>query len=147
MLKAGEKAPDFALAASDGTTVRLSDFSGTAAVVLIFYPGDQTPGCTKQLCAVRDDYAAFTSQNVKVFGVNPAGVDSHEKFVKRYSFPFPLLVDAKGETAKAYGCSKGPFVTRTVYAIDKDGTIVFAKRGMPANSEILEAIRNTQAGT
>lgn len=140
MLKTGDKAPDFAMLASDGTTVRLGDFAGKNAVVLIFYPGDQTPGCTKQLCAVRDEHAEFTSRNVKVFGVNPADIASHEKFVKRYSFPFPLLVDEKGTAAKAYECSKGPFVTRTVYAIGKNGTIVFARRGMPSNSEILEAV-------
>jgi peroxiredoxin Q/BCP len=139
MLKIGDKAPDFALVSSDGDTIRLSDFSGSHFVVLIFYPGDETPGCTKQLCAVRDDYAEFKAKNATVFGVNPGDSSSHRKFVKRHSFQFPLLIDENRETAKRYGCD-GLFVKRTVYVIDPEGKIVYAKRGMPANEEILKAI-------
>jgi thioredoxin-dependent peroxiredoxin len=139
MLKIGDKAPDFSLVSSNGDTVPLSSFSGSSYVVLIFYPGDQTPGCTKQLCAVRDDYSAFKAKNAQVFGVNPGDSTSHRKFVKRYNFQFPLLIDAGRETAKRYGCG-GLFVKRTVYVIDPQGTIIYAKRGMPANEEILKAI-------
>src|SRR5665811_2074116 len=74
MLEKGVVAPDFSLVSSDGDTVRLGDFKGKNYVVLIFYPGDETPGCTKQLCAVRDDYAGFKAKNLKVFGVNPGDI-------------------------------------------------------------------------
>jgi peroxiredoxin Q/BCP len=140
MLKTGEKAPDFTLVSSNGDSVRLSDFAGRDYVVLFFYPGDETPGCTKQLCAVRDDYVAFEAKNAKVFGVNPADSASHVKFVKRYNFQFPLLIDEGRKTAKRYGCGSGLFVKRTVYVIDPQGVIVYAKRGMPANEDILMAI-------
>jgi thioredoxin-dependent peroxiredoxin len=140
MLKTGQKAPDFALVSSNGDTVRLGDFSGRHYVVLIFYPGDETPGCTKQLCALRDDYAEFEAKNAKVFGVNPADSASHMKFAKRYNFQFPLLIDKHRKMAKRYGCVSGLFVQRTVYVIDPQGIVIYAKRGMPANDEIMKAI-------
>ena len=140
LLDIGTKAPDFTLVGSNGDTVRLGDFAGKSNVVLIFYPGDETPGCTKQLCAVRDDYAAFEAKATKVFGVNPADAESHRKFVKGHGFQFPLLVDEGQKTAKLYGCDGWPAVKRTVYAIDKQGTIVYAKRGIPSNDEIIKAI-------
>jgi peroxiredoxin Q/BCP len=142
MLKIGDKAPDFSLVSSNGDTVSLNSFSGRNYVALIFYPGDETPGCTKQLCAVRDDYAGFEAKNVKVFGVNPGDSTSHRKFVKRYDFQFPLLIDEGRKTAKLYGCGGGLFIKRTVYVIDPQGVIVYAKRGMPANEDILKAVPN-----
>jgi peroxiredoxin Q/BCP len=109
-------------------------------VVLIFYPGDETPGCTKQLCAVRDDYSGFQAKNVKVFGINPGNIESHKKFVKRYSFQFPLLVDADRKAAREFGCDSWPIVKRTVFVIDLDGKVVYMKQGMPSNKEILETV-------
>jgi peroxiredoxin Q/BCP len=129
--------------ASNGDTVRLSDFAGKNHVVLIFYPGDETPGCTKQLCAVRDDYSLFEEKNAKVFGVNPADRKSHLKFVDRYNFQFPLLIDKGGTVAKKYGCG-GVMIKRTVYVIDPEGKIVYARQGLPDNEEILAAIDGTK---
>jgi peroxiredoxin Q/BCP len=140
LIQTGQKAPDFTLISSTGDTVRLSDFAGKNYLVLIFYPGDETPGCTKQLCAVRDDYSKFEAKNAKVFGVNPAGIDSHKKFVKRYSFQFPLLIDEGQKTAKLYGCDAWPMVKRTVVVIDPQGTVIYVKQGLPPNEEILQAI-------
>jgi thioredoxin-dependent peroxiredoxin len=139
LLSVGEKAPDFVALDSKGDTVWLSDFAGKSNVVLIFYPGDKTPGCTKQLCAIRDDYAAFKARAIRVFGVNPASAASHRAFIEERSFPFPLLVDKGQSMAKRYKCNGRLFVKRTVYGIDKSGTIVFAKRGMPSDSEIVAA--------
>jgi len=139
-LKVGDKAPEFALLNSMGDTVRLSDYAGKNYVVLIFYPGDETPGCTKQLCAVRDDFADFEAKQVKVFGINPADTASHRKFAEHHGFPFPLLVDPHHETAKAYGCEGLLFVKRTVFVIDPSGVIVYLKQGMPPDAEILQAI-------
>jgi thioredoxin-dependent peroxiredoxin len=140
MLKIGENAPDFSLVNSNGDTVSLRSFAGKSYIVLVFYPGDQTLGCTKQLCAIRDDYTGFEAKNTKVFGVNPGDIASHRKFIKRYSFPFPLLIDEGRKTAKLYGCGGSLFVKRTVYVIDPNGVIIYAKRGMPPIEEILNAI-------
>ena len=141
----GSKAPDFALLSSNGDTVRLSDFANKNSVVLIFYPGDATPGCTKQLCFIRDDFSKFEAQGAKVFGVNPADIESHKKFAKKQNYQFPLLVDDGRKIAKLYGCDAWPMVKRTVYAIDKKGIIVFAQTGMPSNEEILASIPGTSA--
>lgn len=140
LLTIGSKAPDFTMASSDGDTVSLGDFAGKNNVVLIFYPGDETPGCTKQLCAVWNDFAAFEAKSTKVFGVNPANIESHRKFIKSQNYQFALLADEGQKTAKLYRCDGWPVVKRTVYAIDKKGMIVYAKTGMPSNDEILRAI-------
>jgi thioredoxin-dependent peroxiredoxin len=139
LLAVGTQAPGFALLSSNGDTIALKNFAGKHYVVLIFYPGDQTPGCTAQLCAIRDDYSQFEAKNAKVFGVNPGDLKSHQKFVKKQNYQFPLLVDENRATAKAYGCD-GLMVKRTVYVIDTAGKIIFAKRGRPANEEILKVI-------
>jgi peroxiredoxin Q/BCP len=139
MLEKGTVAPDFSLVSDKGDTVKLSEFRGKNSVVLVFYPGDQTPGCTKQLCAIRDDYEKFTAQGAAVFGVNPADAKSHANFVKKQHYQFPLLVDENKAVAKMYG-TDGLMIVRTVFVIDKKGVIAFAKRGMPDDSEILASI-------
>jgi peroxiredoxin Q/BCP len=146
LLEKGRMAPDFSLVSSDGDTVRLSDFKGKNYVVLVFYPGDETPGCTKQLCAVRDDYAGFKTKNARVFGVNPGNLESHKKFIKRYSFQFPLLIDTDRKVAKEYGCNGAMMVKRTVFVIDPEGKVAYAKRGMPTDKEILDAIPEEKPG-
>lgn len=140
MLKVGSEAPQFVLAAENGDTVRLADFREKNPVVLIFYPGDETPGCTKQLCAVRDDYSRFEKRGVKVFGVNPGSGKSHEKFIQKHNFQFQLLVDEKKTVTEAYGAKGALMTKRTVYAVDKAGKIIFARRGMPSVKEILASI-------
>jgi peroxiredoxin Q/BCP len=140
LLSPGQRAPEFSLISSTGDTVRLGDFTGKNYLVLIFYPGDETPGCTQQLCAVRDDYAKFEAKNAKVFGVNPGSGDSHRKFVKRHGFQFPLLIDEDRTAAKLFGCDSRPAIKRTVYVIDPQGTVVYVKQGMPSDEEILQAI-------
>ena len=139
-LPPGTEAPDFTLPATEGENVTLRDLRGQP-VVLVFYPGDNTPGCTKQLCAIRDDFSKFEDAETVVFGINPQSALSHKKFVKEHKFPFPLLVDKDEKVIKAYG-AKGPvFTQRTVYGIDKKGKIVLAKRGSPTNSVILRAFK------
>jgi peroxiredoxin Q/BCP len=141
MLDVGEKAPGFSLMDQSDNAVALDEFRGKKNVVLVFYPGDNTPGCTKQLCAVHDEYDLFNDKNTVVFGINPQDSASHRKFVNRHDFPFPLLVDREKKVVSAYGC-KGILATkRTVYGINKEGIIVFARRGMPSNKEILRAFK------
>jgi thioredoxin-dependent peroxiredoxin len=105
-LSVGDKAPEFRAAAvgaeyGAGREVSLADFRGTP-VVLYFYPKDDTPGCTAQACGLRDAWSEF-SGNAKVFGVSIDSVPSHEKFIKKYQLPFPLLSDPEKEIVNAYG--------------------------------------------
>jgi|GEM_PF-241666 len=138
LLAVGRQAPEFRLPDQQDNIVSLADFRGEKNVVLVFYPGDNTPGCTKQLCAIRDDYQLFQEADAVVFGINPQGADSHQKFSEQYQFPFPLLVDADKKVVSAYGC-QGLVTRRTVYGIDKAGVIVFAQRGMPPDADIVAA--------
>jgi peroxiredoxin Q/BCP len=140
LLEVGSAAPDFTLPSHNGETISLSSFIDRQAVVLIFYPGDQTPVCTQQLCEIRDDYSQFQSNGAVVFGVNPGDVKSHENFAGKHSFQFPLLIDQKAAVTKLYGSKGGMVTKRTVYVIDKHGTIVYAQRGKPPVSDILAHI-------
>jgi peroxiredoxin Q/BCP len=142
MLVKGDNAPLFELKSAEGTLVKLADFKGKKFVVLIFYPGDETPRCTKQLCEIRDDYTSFEKQGAVVFGVNPASEKSHAKFIKKNNFQFPLLVDEKGAVAALYGARGAMLNKRTVYVIGKNGKIIFAERGKPPVADILAAIPN-----
>jgi thioredoxin-dependent peroxiredoxin len=141
MLSLGSVAPDFSLVSEKGDTIHLADFKGKKSIVLIFYPGDQTPGCTRQLCAIRDDYSQFEQKNAIVFGVNPAGKDSHKKFIEKQHYQFSLLIDEGQKVAELYG-AKGLMVKRTVVVIDTKGNIAYYKQGMPPNSEILASIKD-----
>ena len=138
-LKVGEAAPEFELRAHGGGTVRLSLLRGKN-VVLVFYPGDDTPTCTKQLCALRDEWPNLQAHNAVAFGINPRNAQSHAKFVSKFAFPFPLLVDEGGRVAKLYHAG-GLLVRRTVYGIDGEGVIRFAQRGNPAPGEVLAALK------
>jgi peroxiredoxin Q/BCP len=143
-MNVGDPAPDFTLAAADGTTVALRDFRGTANVVLIFYPKDQTPGCTAQLCAARDDAAEYVAAGARVFGVNGDDAASHARFIAKHGLTMPLLIDPGLAVAKAYDAVIGigplKIVNRTVVGIDRDGTIAFYRRGTPKTADILAAL-------
>lgn len=128
-------APDFSLPDDAGRTVTLSSLRGQS-VVLVFYPGDDTPGCTKQLCEFRDSWEAAKARGAAVYGISPQGVQSHAKFRGKFQFPFPLLVD-RGQRVAALYHAKGLIVKRTVYLIGPDGIIRFARRGKPAPAEVL----------
>lgn len=144
MLKVGEEAPDFALEDENGHMVSLADFKGRSAVVLMFYPADETPGCTRQLCAARDDYDQYEAAGIKVFGVNPANAAKHKKFAERHNMRTPLLVDGGASVSRAYDALMPipllQLVNRTVVGIDRDGKIAYYKRGMPATGEIISAM-------
>lgn len=116
-LKEGDVAPDFTATTSEGKTVSLSDFRGKN-VILYFYPKDSTPGCTKEACAFRDDFAQFKKKGAVILGVSTDSAKSHEKFVQKYNLPFPLLVDDEKKIVNAYG-AYGP---RTFMGIKYTGT-------------------------
>ena len=135
-LPVGTVAPDFTLTDEQGHAVRLADFRGHKQVVLVWYPGDDTKICTKQLCEFKDAWSDLARRDTVVFGVNPGGAESHIKFKQRFAFPFPLLID-KGQSVGRIYNTYGWIVRRTVYRIDQEGIIRFAQRGKPAPAEVL----------
>ena len=144
MLTVGSEAPDFVLESHRGGTVRLSDLRGSKRALLAFYPKDDTPGCTAQLCAIRDDFSVLADADVVPFGINADGVADHQAFASSQNYQFDLLVDADGETTRAYGADRPDNLMpqRTVYIIGRDGTILFAERGAPSPAAMLDAIRD-----
>jgi thioredoxin-dependent peroxiredoxin len=136
----GDEAPDFSLEDQDGNPVRLSAFRGRSHVVLVFYPGDGTNVCTRQLCEFRDEWRGVLSKGCAVLGINPQSAESHRKFVEKEHYPFPLLVDKDQNVARLYHAS-GFIVRRTVYLIGKDGRVWFAERGKPRPESVLAAVR------
>jgi peroxiredoxin Q/BCP len=107
---------------------------------LVFYPGDDTPGCTKQLCEFRDSWSVLKGRGIEVFGVNPAGARKHQHFREKFHFPFPLLIDQGQKIATLYHAD-GLWIKRTVYLIGPDGVIRFARRGAPKPAEVLKAAK------
>jgi peroxiredoxin Q/BCP len=136
-LAPGSKAPEFSLPDESGRVVSLKDLRGQN-VVLVFYPGDDTPTCRQQLCEFRDRWEQARKRNVAVYGVNPQNPDSHAKFRDKFSFPFPLLVD-RGQKVAALYHANGIIVKRTVYLIGPDGIIRYARRGKPQPEAVLSA--------
>jgi len=101
-LKEGDVAPDFSVATSGGGRLSLADFKGKN-VILYFYPKDDTPGCTKEACAFRDNFAEFKKRGAVVLGVSPDSPKSHDKFVEKFKLPFTLLADEEKKIVAAYG--------------------------------------------
>ena len=121
-LHISDKAPDFDLLSDQGTRVKLSDQRGKR-VVLYFYPKDDTAGCTRQACELRDNYAAFQQHNTVVFGVSPDDQGSHQSFKHKFNLPFPLLVDDGHAVADAYGVWGDVRNIRSHFVIDEDGKL------------------------
>jgi thioredoxin-dependent peroxiredoxin len=141
LLPVGTEAPVFEADTTDGERISLPDFRGREAVLLMFYPKDDTPGCTKQMCAARDEGAKYREAGVARFGVNPDGMESHRKFRDKYDLDFPLIVDQDAEIASAYGVLKdGGGVGRATYVIDRDGRIAYAASGAHGADEVLGAL-------
>jgi peroxiredoxin Q/BCP len=130
VIEEGQPAPDFALQTDDGKTVRLADLKGKR-VVLYFYPKDDTPGCTRQACAIRDAWSDFRATGAEIFGVSPQDEASHAKFKEKYSLPFTLLVDDDHELADEFGFWKQKTfagkkymgIERSTVVIGPDGTV------------------------
>jgi peroxiredoxin Q/BCP len=126
----GQRAPAFTLTADDGAKVRLSDFKGRP-VVLYFYPKDDTPGCTREACAFRDQQARFKKKGVAVLGVSPDSTGSHALFRDKYRLNFPLLSDERHAVAEKYGAwreknmygKKSMGVVRSTFLIDAAGKV------------------------
>ena len=149
MLKEGDVAPDFTARDQTGADVKLSDFRGQR-VVLYFYPKDDTPGCTKEACSLRDGFATFERENIKILGVSPDDGKSHRKFISKYELPFTLLADTDHSVSDAYGSyGEKTFmgknymgVLRKTFLIDETGKIrrIFDKVKVDEHAdEVLEA--------
>lgn len=144
-IQIGDTAPPFSLKNQTGQKISLRDYQGEKNVLLIFYPGDNTPGCTKQLCAIKNDFTKFEKLDTVVFGINQADAKSHQKFIDKQKYPFDLLIDTDRLVSKKYKALKFMFgyesIRRSVVLINKEGKIIFLKRGLPADREILAALK------
>jgi peroxiredoxin Q/BCP len=144
-------APQFSLENQDGETVKLSDFLGKP-FVLYFYPKDDTPGCTTEACSFRDDYSEYQKMGVKIVGISPDSVKSHQKFQNKYDLPFTLLSDPDHQIAEKYGVwglkkrhgRKYEGIFRTTFLIDRNGRISKVFEGVKPSEhsqEVLEEIK------
>jgi len=146
MTALNDKAPDFCLQSDSGEEYCLSDHAGQR-VLLVFYPGDNTPVCTRQLCEYRDGIESFAGLGVSVVGISSDDLESHRDFRSKYELPFTLLSDLSLEVAKLYGC-KGRFgMKRAVFLVDEGGIVRYAHIEALAlfrrrADELLEAIKS-----
>jgi peroxiredoxin Q/BCP len=125
-INVGDAAPEFELPDATGKRVRLSDYRGKKAVVLYFYPKDDTPGCTKEACSFRDQYESFKDAGAEVIGVSSDSEASHQKFATKYRLPFTLVSDATGAVRGRYGVPAtlpGVLPGRMTFVIDRDGIV------------------------
>jgi peroxiredoxin Q/BCP len=149
-MKIGETAPDFTLKSGAGKDWTLSENRGKI-VVLLFYPGDNTPVCTKQMCAVRDNWADYAATGALVVGISTDSEASHRDFAEKYNLPLTLLSDAEGTVSKLYGASSWipGRSARAVIVIDKAGVtrhhqVQSLSLFRPKDDEILAAIRQAE---
>ena len=153
----GDIAPDFSLKSTRGETLRLSQFRGQR-VVLYFYPKDDTPGCTKEACGFRDEFAQFAKAGAVVLGVSRDDAASHQRFTDKFHLPFPLLSDPDAAVCKAYGVFKQKSmygrtywgIERTTFVINEQGRIaaLFPKVSVDGHvAAILQTLRPSTAST
>lgn len=148
MLNEGDIAPDFTTKDQSGNDVKLSDFKGKR-VVLYFYPKDDTPGCTKEACSLRDSFDVFEEKGIKILGVSTDSEKSHQKFITKYNLPFDLLADTEKEIVESYGVwgeknmyGKKYFgINRTTFLIDENGKIVKIFKKVKVDEHADEVLR------
>ena len=147
----GSAAPDFDLLDGDGRTWRLSDHLGNV-VVLLFYPGDETPICTRQMCSVRDRWEDYSATGAEVVGISTNSVASHKSFAEHHELPLRLLADTDRKVADMYGAQSliPGKVARSVFVINRDGKITYRDvrpLGLfrPKDDDTIKAIREAQA--
>lgn len=121
-LKEGDPAPDFTLKDQNGKSHRLSDYRGQP-VVVYFYPKDDTPGCTKEACGIRDMYKEYEQAGIQVFGISYDDQESHKEFEKKYNLPFTLLSDTAKSVSELYGTKGFLMASRKTFLINKKGVV------------------------
>ena len=147
MVEEKKLAPDFELKDTNGQMVKLSQFRGKK-VVLYFYPKDDTPGCTKEACSLRDAYSAIQGKNTVILGVSPDDGASHEKFVAKYNLPFTLLSDPDHVVMELFGAwgEKNMYgkisigVKRCTFVIDEEGTVMKIFRKVNTETHAVEVM-------
>jgi thioredoxin-dependent peroxiredoxin len=124
-VQVGQKAPDFTLSSQSGESVSLGSFAGKKAVVVYFYPKDETPGCTAESCAFRDNYEVFKEAGAEVIGISGDSVGAHKSFAANHRLPFILLSDAGNKVRKLFGVPStlGILPGRVTYVIDQTGVV------------------------
>ena len=149
---AGETAPDFTLKyhqAGKVGEVSLKDYRGKKNVILAFYPKDDTPGCTKEMCAFSEDISQFAEAQTELLGISCDNLERHEKFSGKYNLKQILLADEGGNVGRAYGTVQEgrANASRVLFIIDKAGVVRHVIEGMPKNDELLSLVVNlTKAG-
>jgi thioredoxin-dependent peroxiredoxin len=150
-MNVGEKAPYFSLKDGDGRLWELSSYLGKV-VVLLFYPGDNTPVCTKQLCSVRDNWTQYQESGAEVVGISTDSGSSHKSFADKYTLKLRLLSDEKGEVVSLYDVKSWipGRSARATFVIGKDGIITYKKTESlslfrPKDEDILEEVRKANA--
>jgi len=145
-VEVGSLAPDFELKDSENKPWRLSDHRGKV-VAFVFYPKDETPVCTKQMCSMRDRWTDYQSTGAEVVGISVGSVDSHKRFAEHHGLPQRLLADERGEVSRLYNVKSilgGS--QRAVIVIDPKGMIHYRKSILPifrpGDDEVIEAIRS-----
>lgn len=145
----GDPAPDFVLDGTGGRSYSLAEMRGRP-VVVVFYPGDDSPVCTRQLTSYSADLAQFEELDAQVVGISPQSVDSHERFAAAHGFGFPLLADTDKRVAGLYG-TLGPlgFPRRSVFVVDADGVVRYAHRAIAGLTfrpvdELVDQLRRLQ---
>lgn len=156
-LKVGDTAPIFSLQNSEGKTLSLSDFKGKK-VIVYFYPKDNTPGCTKEACAFRDNLIRLERRGAVVVGISADTIESHRKFSEKYKLPFTLLSDESKEVIQTYGAWKKKWfmgksflgIERTTFIIDEEGKIAQIFPRVKVDKHIWEILKflnpNTEEG-
>lgn len=160
----GDRAPAFELPGTGGQTYRLEDHRGKEGVILAFYPGDFTPGCTAQFCSYRDEGERIDGLGVPVLGISPQSVDSHERWAEEQRLNVPLLADEDMEVAKAYGAQGwatplarlvdrravtpgGFFVKRSIFVVDGDLVVRYRHQDFTgASFQTVEDLERAVAG-
>ena len=150
-IKVGSKAPDFSLPGTGDKNYSLTQFRGVT-VVLVFYPGDSTLVCTKQLCSYNNELAQFEKVGAQVLAISHQNMSSHDKFADKHKFGFPLLSDPDKKVLNDYGVvGFAGLPRRSVFVIDPNGVVKYVHRALAGVTyrpvkELIEAIANAQAG-
>ncbi len=141
----GQKAPLFKLPSNKGE-VDLAGELKKGPVLLVFYPGDDTPVCTKQLCNYRDNLDSFAEIGVNVIAINPQTIESHAAFATKYDLPFPVVSDTDGEVCRAYGAKSFLGMTkRALVLIGRGGTVKWSDSNLPIFHQSADDIRKAIA--
>lgn len=141
LLSIGAHAPEFSLQDHTGTVRTLSEYKGSYLVVY-FYPKDNTPGCTKEACMIRDMYDEYAQNGITVLGISKDSPESHVKFKEKYELPFTLLSDPDQSTIQAYGASGTLFNKRITYIIDPEGIIAKVYPNVDPASHAMELLND-----